>query len=105
MILEIVRLVIGGFLVLFVPGFVWSWVFFDKKEIDWLERIALSFGLSIALVPMTVFALNRLFGVLITTLNVVGILAGLIIVGLGLGEYLGRIELKKAMGKIKKRFL
>lgn len=58
---EVFRIVFGSFYVLFLPGFAWSWVFFGRDEIDWIERIALSFGLSIALVPLTVFWLNFFF--------------------------------------------
>ena len=45
-------------LVLFVPGYVLVAALFpggvlpEKPEIDWIERIALSFGLSIAVVPL-----------------------------------------------------
>ena len=53
---------VGNFLaillVLFVPGYVLAAALFpgslapQKPEIDWIERIALSFGLSIAVVPL-----------------------------------------------------
>ena len=66
---EIIRAIFGGLLLLFMPGFAWSYVFFARKNIDWIERVALSFGLSIALVPLTVFCLNWLFHVRITVLN------------------------------------
>lgn len=55
---------------LFLPGFAWSFVFFKKDEIDWIERIALSFGLSIAIVPLVVFWLNYFLGVKVNFLNV-----------------------------------
>ena len=51
-------------LVLFVPGYVLVAALFpgsltpEKPEIDWIERIALSFGLSIAVVPLLGFILN-----------------------------------------------
>ena len=60
------RAVFGSVLVLFVPGFVIVKLYF--KEIDIIERIALSFALSIAIVPLTVFYLNKL-GMRINTLN------------------------------------
>jgi len=68
-VLEVLRLFFGGLFVLFVPGFAWSYVFFAKKDIDWIERVALSFGLSIALVPLAVFWLNWVFNLRITFLN------------------------------------
>src|SRR5438309_3125761 len=52
------------FLVLFVPGYVLVAALFpgsltpEKTEIDWIERIALSFGLSIAVVPFLGLLLN-----------------------------------------------
>src|SRR5207249_6787229 len=46
-------------LVLFVPGYVLVATLFPKNtEIDWIERITLSCGLSIAVVPLLGFLLN-----------------------------------------------
>ena len=46
-------------LVLFVPGYVLVAALFPgNKQIDWTERIALSFGLSIAVVPLLGLLLN-----------------------------------------------
>ena len=51
-------------LVLFIPGYVLVAALFpgalmpEKLEIDWVERIALSFGLSIAVVPLLGLLLN-----------------------------------------------
>jgi len=59
--LSLTRMIIGSIFVLFIPGFAWTFAFFEKNEIDAIERIALSFGLSIALVPLTIFYLNYLF--------------------------------------------
>ncbi|MEA3295283.1 MAG: DUF1616 domain-containing protein [Euryarchaeota archaeon] len=68
-ILSLLRMVFGSIFVLFIPGFAWSFAFFKKEEIDVIERIALSFGLSIALVPLSVFYLNYLFHIKITAVN------------------------------------
>jgi len=68
--LEIIRIILGSVFVLFAPGFSWSFVFFKKGDIDLIERVALSFGLSIALVPLLVFYLNFLFHVKINLANV-----------------------------------
>ncbi len=76
-ILEGLRLFFGSVFILFVPGFAWSYVSFARKSIDWIERVTLSFGLSIALVPLTVFWLNWLFQVKITLLNTSLIVCGL----------------------------
>lgn len=76
-ILDGLRLFFGSAFVLFVPGLAWSFVFFGKGKIDWIERVALSFGLSLALVPLTVFWLSWLFHVKITVLSVSLVVTGL----------------------------
>ena len=78
-IVEVIRIIFGSIFVLFLPGLSWSFLFFNKNEIDWVERIALSFGLSIALVPLTVFWLNYLFKIKINLLNVSLTVATLIV--------------------------
>jgi uncharacterized membrane protein len=58
---ESFRAVFGSVYVLFLPGFIWSFVFFPlrtERHIDLIELIALSFALSIAIVPLAVFYLN-----------------------------------------------
>jgi len=60
MVLNVLRIIFASIVILFLPGFVWSLVFFKKEKIDLIERIALSFGLSIALVPLTVLFLSLL---------------------------------------------
>jgi len=82
-ILSSLRIVFGSVYVLFIPGFVISYIFFpkthefeenksnhnkEKGAIDWIERIALSFALSIAIVPLAVFYLN-LIGLKINLIN------------------------------------
>ncbi|PPA78865.1 MAG: hypothetical protein C00003105_01040 [ANME-2 cluster archaeon HR1] len=68
-IISLLRMVLGSIFVLFIPGFAWSFAFFKKEEIDVIERITLSFGLSIALVPLSVFYLNYLFHIKINAVN------------------------------------
>lgn len=75
--LSILRAVFGGIFVLFIPGFAWTMVLFRNKIIGLIERIALSFGLSVATVPLTIFFLNRAAGVEITLINSVVAIAGL----------------------------
>lgn len=65
--LSIIRALLGFILVFFLPGFTWTLVFF--KQINVIERIALSFGLSIAVVTLSLIALNLLVGIKITGLN------------------------------------
>ena len=65
--LPVIRALLGFIIVLFLPGFAWTLVFF--KQINLIERIALSFGLSIAVVTLSILALNVLLGISITGLN------------------------------------
>lgn len=78
--LEAIRLFFGGIFILFTPGFAWSFVLFKKREIDLIERLAISIGLSIALVPLTVFWLNFLFRVEVSLLNTILIVCGLTVI-------------------------
>ena len=64
---SVIRGILGFILVFLVPGFAWTLVFF--KQIDVLERIALSFGLSIAVVTLSILVLNKLIGIRISELN------------------------------------
>ena len=76
------REVIAFLLVFFLPGFCWTLFLFAGKQINNVERVALSFGLSIALVTLTIFALNRLAGIKITGTNAVLIILLIIVIGL-----------------------
>jgi uncharacterized membrane protein len=62
-----VRAVLAFILVFLLPGFAWTLVFF--KQINVVERIALSFGLSIAVVTLSILVLNVLLGMRINGLN------------------------------------
>jgi hypothetical protein len=88
--LESLRIVFGSIYVLFLPGFILTFIFFpktrpfednekEKGSIDWIERIALSFALSIAIVPLAVFYLN-LIGLKINLLNSFLTILGIIII-------------------------
>ena len=89
------RIVFGSVYVLFLPGFIWTFIFFSKtkkhgdksvKGIDWVERIALGFGLSIAIVPLVVFYLN-LIGVPISLLNSFLTVLGIILISFAILLY------------------
>ena len=81
-VLEGFRIFFGSVFILFVPGFAWSYVFFARRNIDWIERVTLSVGLSIAVVPLAVFWFNWLFDVKITLLNTSLIVCGLTVLAL-----------------------
>ncbi len=59
-ILNIINIIFSIVFILFLPGNIISFIFFPLKNIDLIERIALSFSLSIAIVPLIVFYLNLL---------------------------------------------
>ena len=70
---RIVRIILGLTLVLFFPGYTLIAALFPKRtDLDTIERIALSFGLSIAVVPLIGLILNytpwgiRLYPILIS---------------------------------------
>lgn len=79
------KIIFGLLYVVFLPGLAWSFVLFTKKEIDWIERIVLSFGLSIVIVPITIYWLNLFPGIRITLVNVSIII--LAIIGLAAWTY------------------
>jgi len=65
---DVIGIAVGTILVYFLPGFVWTYVIFGKKQllvgdepsaaIRVFERVTLSIGLSLVLVPFTTFVLN-----------------------------------------------
>ncbi len=85
-------LLVAILLVLFIPGYVLVAALFpDNKEINWIERIALSFGLSIAVVPLLGLLLNFTpFGIrLVPIVLSIVLFSG----GLGVVAYLRRMGL------------
>ena len=89
--LPIVRAVLGVILMFFLPGFAWTLVFF--KQINIIERIALSFGLSIAIVALSIIVLNVLLGIRINggnALLIIIVLTGIPLAVYYLKRYLGR---------------
>jgi len=65
------RELLGFGLIFILPGFSWSLVFFRGRQVSILERVVLSFGLSVALVTLGMFGLNLIFGVRVTGFNAV----------------------------------
>ena len=90
--LPAIRAILGFIIVFFLPGFAWTLVFF--KKINFIERIALSFGLSIALGTLSILALNILLGIRINGLNSLLIIIIITIIPVAL-YYLKRFLLKK----------
>jgi len=80
--LSIIQAIIGLPLVLFIPGYALSYaVFPKKKDLDLMERIALSFGLSFALIPLVVFFMNKFLKIPITVYSSFSIVIALAIIG------------------------
>ncbi|MEK6935944.1 MAG: DUF1616 domain-containing protein [Nanoarchaeota archaeon] len=109
--LSSLRIVFGSVYVLFLPGFIISFIFFPKTKefeakskeietsknlgslgIDWIERIALSFALSIAIVPLIVFYLN-LIGLKINLLNSFLTILGITLISFGILYWRARRKL------------
>ncbi len=65
--LPVIRAILGFILVFFLPGFAWTLVFF--KRINIIERVTFSFALSIVVVTLSIFSVNRLTGIRITGFN------------------------------------
>ena len=84
-----VRIILGLPLVLFLPGYSLIATLFPRKDdLDAIERIALSFGLSIAITPLLGLALNYTpFGI---RLSPVLIVLSVFTVSLAIGAYLRR---------------
>jgi uncharacterized membrane protein len=84
-----IRIIPGLPLVLFLPGYSLIAALFPRKDdLDAIERIALSFGLSIAVVPLLGLALNYTpFGIRLTPIL---IFLSVFTVSLALGAYVRR---------------
>ena len=73
----------GGFaLVFFIPGFTWTLVLF--RELHIMERIVLSFGLSMAIMAMISYIPSKAFGLPITVSNVLISTAAIVCIALAL---------------------
>lgn len=90
--LPIIRAILGFILVFFLPGFAWTLVFF--KQINVIERVTLSFGLSIVVVTLGLLLLNRLIGISITGFNSVLVIVGITVLPV-LVYYLNRLVKRK----------
>jgi len=93
--LPAVRAILGFILVFFLPGFAWTLVFFSSRQINMVERLALSLGLSIAVVTLCILALNKLIGLGVTGSNAVLVIIAVTIIPViiyGLKRFIGRRE-------------
>ena len=88
--LPAIRIILGLILVFFLPGFAWTLIFFSGRQINIIERLALSLGLSIAVVTLSILAMNKLIGVRITGFNSVLIILAITIIPVAI-YYLKRL--------------
>jgi len=54
---------------LLLPGLIWSYIFFRKRELKYIERIGISIGLSIAIICLSLFFMNKFLGFKINLVN------------------------------------
>jgi uncharacterized membrane protein len=89
-----IRIILGLPLVLFLPGYALIATLFPKKgDLDGIERVALSFGLSIAIVPLLGLALNYTqFGIRLTPILIV---LSAFTISLAMGGYVRRSAIPK----------
>ncbi|MDD5039763.1 MAG: hypothetical protein PHY34_01305 [Patescibacteria group bacterium] len=58
--IQAMKITFGTFTVIVLPGISWTWVFYEKREIDFIERIIISIALSIAFIPLLLYILKKL---------------------------------------------
>lgn len=76
-----IRVILSFILVFLLPGFSWTLVFFSNiRQINVVERLVLSFGLSIAVVALGLLTAYLFFGVSITGTNALLVILPTIIV-------------------------
>ena len=84
-----IRIILGLLFVLFLPGYSLIAALFPRKDdLDAIERVALSFGLSIAISPLLGFTLNYSpFGIRLAPVLIV---LSVFTISLALGAYVRR---------------
>lgn len=103
--LSSIRAVLGLIYVLFLPGYVVVRLFF--REVDWIEKAALSMGLSIALVILSVMFSNMLLKIPITALTNFFVILAVMVITVLIKTYQAQINSflirLKFWGKAKKK--
>ncbi len=92
----VIRAILGFVLVFFLPGFTWSFVFFNRMRV--IERVLLSFALSIALVTLSLLFASWLLRITLSGPNSIIIIILITIVPIGI-RYLVRFMRKKPDGE------
>ncbi|MFC1921250.1 DUF1616 domain-containing protein [Chloroflexota bacterium] len=91
----VVRAILGFILVFFLPGFAWTFVFFRRIKV--LERILVSFALSIVMVTLSILFANWIFEIAVTVYNTVLII--IIVCVLPVGIYYLLKYIKRRTGE------
>ena len=93
--IPLIRMLLGSILVFFLPGFGWTFVFFQQIKV--IERVVLSVALYFVLVTISLLFLNRLIGVRINGFNSVLLIVTITVVPVAI-YYLNRlIKRRKGM--------
>jgi len=89
-----IRIILGLPLVLFLPGYSLIATLFPRKDdLDGIERIALSFGLSIAITPLLGLGLNYTpFGIRLTPILIV---LSVFTIALAIGAWVRRSRIRE----------
>ena len=90
---DMLRAIFGAVYVLFLPGYVVVRCFFNDLE-DWIEKAAVSFGLSIAVVVLSMIVANLVFRIPLTPLSTLLIILAAMII-----TVLAKLFSEKKLGK------
>ncbi|KKP41113.1 MAG: hypothetical protein UR30_C0002G0147 [Candidatus Peregrinibacteria bacterium GW2011_GWC2_33_13] len=74
-------LIINLLYVIFLPGFIWSYILLNNKKTSYFERIILSICFSIIILPIFMFFSNAL-GMKINALNIYYLNLGICLFGI-----------------------
>jgi uncharacterized membrane protein len=78
--LEILRVIFGFILVLFIPGFALTWALFPHRgDLTDIERLAYTFVLSILSVMLGVLFMDVKLGLEVTTVNIILVIAVIVL--------------------------
>ena len=80
-IIDSFRIVFGLVYILFLPGFIWSFVFWQRSEIIFIERLVFSVIISIIITPLIIFMFDKI-GFAINKMNLILEVMGIIILGI-----------------------
>lgn len=96
----ILRYVLGSIFVLFIPGFsLIECLYFRREDLDDLERLALSIGLSLAIVPLVGLVLNYTpFGIRLIPISISLTLISLILISIA---HVRRYRYFKSIGEVR----